>query len=202
MFKYTRAAVSMIIADLKLFYKIFRYISHASMIAYFIFAICMDIGFLPINIAMLSLIVVYSIVDLIVDAKKPRKIIRRSYKWTILALKAVSLSFTIYGLYEAAEKANPVAIILATLMLIFWIIQVTLQIFVDIFEVKMNLFLAALKEDTRPVTDVATKTATTVKNIVHLVKGEPRETVVEPEEESKEIKSLKKYMAKKQKKEK
>ena len=203
MFKYTRTAIAMIIDELKLFYKIFRYLSHAFMIAYFVFAICMGIGLLPINIAMLSLIVVYSVVDLIVDAKKPRKIIRRSYRWTILALKAVSLGFTIYGLYEAAENANPIAIILATLMLIFWIIQVTFQIVVDVFEAKKDLLLEALKEDTRPVTDAATKTVNTFKNVIHFVKGEPREEkVVEIDEESKEIKSIKKYMQKKKNKQK
>lgn len=198
MLKYTRASIDIIIADLRRYYNIFKYVSRLAMIAYFIFAIIAGLGLFPVNIAMLSLISLYSLVELIFDFKH-KKLIRRSYKWLIIILRAISLGFVVYGVYETSEKATPLAIILITLMIIFWLAQIIFEIIVEIFEDKRDLFLAAVHEDFKETKEKYGKPIETVKNVFNFIRGKESEPVDEEEKDSREVKILKKHLAKEEK---
>ena len=105
MFKYTRASIDLIIRDIKKYYRIFRFISFIVMLSYFVFAAITGLGVLWVNIALASLLVVYEVTSQFITSKKTKKYLRRSYNWLKFIVRAVSLGFIIYGIYEAAEKA-------------------------------------------------------------------------------------------------
>lgn len=206
MFKYTRASIDLIIRDIKKYYRIFRFISFIVMLSYFIFAAITGLGVLWVNIALASLLVVYEVTSQFITSKKTKKYLRRSYNWLKFIVRAISLGFIIYGIYEAAEKASPLTIILATLMIIFWITQITFEVLLEIFEDKRDLFLDAVKADFEVYKEKFEKPISTVKNVVNFFTGKPanKEVIevkeVEEEKESKNLLKLKKHIEKSEKK--
>lgn len=201
MIKYTIASIELIIADLKRYYRVFKWLSFLIMFSYFVFASIVGIGIRWVNISLASIMLVYQIIDSFALSRNTRKYLRRSYKWVRLIIKAVSLGFLVYGIYEAASNADPLNIILATLMIIFWVAQVMFEILLEIFEDKKDLLIAAIKEDFSEAKGVVQKPINTVKKVVNFFKGKPVDEGIyeEESEESKEIKRLKKYMQNKKK---
>lgn len=204
MFKYTRASIDLIIRDIKKYYRIFRFISFIVMLSYFVFAAITGLGVLWVNIALASLLVVYEVTSQFITSKKTKKYLRRSYNWLKFIVRAVSLGFIIYGIYEAAEKASPLTIILATLMIIFWITQVTFEILLEIFEDKRDLFLEAVKADFDLYKEKYEKPINTVKSVVNFFSGKSNEKTpiedVKDEKESKNLLRLKKHIEKNEEK--
>ena len=193
MFKYTREAIDKIIDDFKRLSKFFKYSSQIVTVVYLTYALIFNVGNLYANIVLLVLFVGYSIFDFIIDEKENRyieKIIRRTYKWLRIGIKAFTLGVLIYGIYTATTNASPITIILATLMIIVWVLQVLLELVIMIVEDEKDLVVAGLKKDIddikRPVTEVG--------NFFKRVTGQ--EVHSYEQEESREIKILKKRMEK------
>ena len=65
------------------------------------------------------------------------------------------ISNTVYGIYIAASTVNPITIILATLSVIAWILQIGLEFVTLFFEHHLNMLIDAFiadKDDiTRPI---------------------------------------------------
>ena len=201
MFKYTRASIDLIIKDLKRIYRTFRIISFLVMFSYFVFAAIVGLGIRWVNITLASILLAYQIVDFIISSKRAKKYVRRGYTWIKIIVRAISLGFIIYGIYEAAENVTPLTIILVTLMIIFWIAQIIFEILLEIFEDKRDLLLDAVKKDFDIYKERYEKPINTVKKVVDFFKGEkPKEVdVIEVEEkkDSKNIKRLDNYLANK-----
>ena len=198
MFKYSRAAIDLIIKDLKRIYRTFKIISFLVMFSYFVFASIVGLGIRWVNIALAAVLLVYQIIDFFVSSKRVKKYARRGYVWIKLTIRAISLGIIIYGIYETAENATPLSIILVTLMIIFWIGQLIFEIILEIFENKRDLFLEAVKADFDNYKQIYEKPINTVKKVVSFIKGEkPTETDVidiEEKKESKNIKRLNDYL--------
>jgi hypothetical protein len=193
MFKYTREAVDKIIDDFRKLSRFFKYSSQIFTVTYLVYAIIANVGNLYANIILLSLFIAYTIFDLVIDEKENRlveKVVRRTYKWLRISIKAFTLGILIYGIYTATTSTSPISIILATLMIIVWVLQVLLELVIMIVEDEKDLVVAGLKKDMedikRPVTEVG--------NFFKRVTGQ--EVVVNEEEDSREIKILKKRMEK------
>lgn len=197
MFKYTREAVDKIIDDFRKLSRFFKYSSQIFTVTYLVYAIIANVGNLYANIILLSLFIAYTIFDLVIDEKENRlveKVVRRTYKWLRISIKAFTLGILIYGIYTATTSTSPISIILATLMIIVWVLQVLLELVIMIVEDEKDLVVAGLKKDMddikRPVTEVG--------NFFKRVTGQ--EVVVNEEEDSREIKILKKRMEKRREK--
>lgn len=150
MFKYTKASLSIIVEDLKKFYRFFKYSSLAFTSIYFIYAIASGAGNLYANITLAVLFVAYTIFDLATQnkkMKKTRKAVKKSYKWAKLLVKTLTLASMIYGIYTATTNVTPMSIILATLMIILWVLQMLFAITVEVVESKVNLVLAGWRRD-------------------------------------------------------
>ena len=198
MIKYTKTAIDLTIKDLKLYYRIFKILCTLFMMGYFIYAIITQMGNLVINIIFLSLLVIYTVLDLLIDEKKVRKVIRHGYTWIKLSLKAVSLGMALYGVYEASENVKPINIIILTLMIILWIVQFILEIVVSIFESKRDFILTAIEKDIEETKDIYRKPVNKVKNFFKGAFGYKVEEE-EEREDSSAIKRIKKFLDNKKK---
>ena len=150
MFKYTRAAVTMIIEDIKRYAKIFQYGSSVFIIIYYIYAFLTQKGNVIANAILASLFVAYTIFVYFFAKhknKKIQRIIRRSYKWINLGIKAFTLGVMIYGIYMATTDVTPINTILASLMIFLWVMQVLLELIIKIIQDKSDLFIAAWTKD-------------------------------------------------------
>ncbi len=133
MFDYTFAAINKTLSSLKNLRDIFQYAFKVFTLAYLIYAIITKSGNLIVNCVLLGLLVVYTIFELctrykINELKNVRKQIRRLYTCSRLFVRAVSLGIILYGIYTANMDMTAFSIILTTLMLIAWIMQVLMEI--------------------------------------------------------------------------
>lgn len=197
MFKYTRAALNIIVDNIKLFAKIFKYGTLVLSFAYYVLAIIFQIGYLIPNIVLLSLIVLFGLFELItynLDIGKSKRIVKRIFNWSKILIKTTTLGLMIYGMYLATTDVHPFSIIIATLMIIFWILQVLLEIVSGVIESKIYLVKAAFEKDMEDIK----KPITTVSNVIKVIKGEE---IKKPCKTSREIEILEEKIKKdKQKK--
>ena len=171
MLDYTKTAVNIILEDLRKFAKIVKTISLVFTTGYFIFVLVMRSGILIANIVLASLFFIYTIFELIAtkkDIKKIRKIVKKSFHWIKLSIKFLTLLAMIYGIYTATTGISDLSIIFVTLVIVLWIFQVLLELFIQIFENKMDLFIAGWNKD---IEDIK-RPITSIKNVFRRVKGE------------------------------
>lgn len=193
MFKYTRAAIDIVISDIKKYCNIFKYASIIFSSIYFGYSIYSKSGNFVINIILLTSLLAYSIFEFIThkkDLKLLKRIVRRSYKIIKFTTKGFTLGMMLYGLYTASVNASPISIILATLMIIMWVLQLLFEIVIEIFDSKKDLIVAGFDKD---IEDLK-KPVTTVNNIIRKIKGD--EIIEERNTSSKELKIIEKRMSK------
>ena len=193
MFKYTRTAIDIIISDIKKFSTIFNYGSLIFTSAYFIYALVTKTGNFIANIILASLFVGYTIFYFItrsMEMKTAKKVVKRSYKWIKIVIKTFTLGAMIYGIYITTTNVTPISIILATLMIILYVLQILLELACEIVEDKKDLLVEAVAKDM----EIVTRPVSAVGNFVKRIKGE--EVVIEEKEPSRELKILEKRMAK------
>ena len=189
-FKYTKAAIGLIIEDIKKIALILKYISLVFTTAYFIFVIVIGIGNLYVNIALASLFIIYSIFDLITYGnrrkhRKLRKHGRKIYRYIGLVIRAVGLGATLYGLVIATYNVSAFAIIATILSIIFWIMNIILEVIIILVERRISVLKDSISEDVETITAPVTKT----KNFFRRIKGEEEIT---PSEKGKYFKKFKK----------
>ena len=160
-FKYTRAAIKLIIEDNKKIALVIKYMSLAFMTAYFVFVIVKGIGILYINIALASLFVTYTIFDFITyKNRKKHKDIRKTghkiYRYVSLSIRAVALGANIYGLVLAANNISPISLIFTILSLIFLILNIFLEIIIFIVERRFSILRDSVTKDIETITEPIT----------------------------------------------
>lgn len=171
MFKYTRTAIDIIISDIKKFSTIFNYGSLIFTSAYFIYALVTKTGNFIANIILASLFVGYTIFYFItksMEMKTAKKIVKRSYKWIKIVIKTFTLGAMIYGIYITTTNVTPISIILATLMIILYVLQILLELACEIVEDKKDLLVEAVAKDM----EIVTRPVSAVGNFVKRMKGE------------------------------
>ena len=151
MFDNTKSAIGNAFWGIKAFFVGLSLIFQAFTILFFVFAIVAKIGNPWINVVMCAVSIVYTIIYL-VSKRQPRaqskRLIakaKRTRKWVKLALKLISLSITIYGMTIA--MTNVVAIILATVSLFGWFLQVIFELLLFVIERKINKIKDGIKKD-------------------------------------------------------
>lgn len=176
MFKYTRTAINILIEDIKRFSTYFKYGSLVFTTAYFIYALITQKGVFIANIILASLFLLYTFFDFFYAKKTEKfvkKIVRKSYKWVRLAIKAFTLGALVYGVYTATTQVSAMATILTTLMIMLWIMQVVFELLIEIIERKVDMIISGFNQD---IEDIK-RPATTVGNIIKRVKGQEIEKV-------------------------
>lgn len=195
MFKYTRAAIDIVISDIKRYCNLFKYASIFCTIIYLGYSIFYKSGNFVINIILLVSLLTYSIFEFIThkkDLKLLKRIVRRSYKIIKFTTKGFTLAVMLYSIYMASVNASPISIILATLMIIMWVLQLLFEVIVEIANSKKDLIVAGFDKDMENLK----KPVTTVNNFIKKIKGEE---LVNENNPSKEFQTLEKKILKSKK---
>lgn len=195
MFKYTRASIDAIIDDIKKYCNTFKYVSLLVTIGLFTYASIMKFGYFWVNIGLLIFFVLYGLFELVTFNKNFRtakKLVRRTYRWTKIAINTISLAGVVYGVYMANNSSSAITIILTTLMIILWVLQVLFEIVLEICENRKDLVIDAWNEDinvmkdgVQNVKDTVMKPINSVNNFIKKVRGEEVEEPEEPKERKK-----------------
>ena len=153
MIDYSKVAFALVFDDLKKWSKGFKIGFNIFTILYFTYVFALQKGILYVNIILVSLYVIYTIFEIVTfkkEMKKTKVIVARSYKWTKLLIKAFTLGSSLYSIYLASTDADGISIIMSTLMIILWIIQVLLEIVIIVMEPKVRLLIAGVLGDLNP----------------------------------------------------
>lgn len=178
MLDYTVSAIDIIKEDIQKFSRGVLIASKLYTSLYFVYALVSQSGIFVVNIILATLFFGYTLFDIFFGKKlekKVKKVVKRSYSWTTLTIRLIPLGATIYGIYTATTSVTNLSILFATLMVILWVFQVMLELFVTIFDAKVELIMMAVKQDM----DNIKKPITNVKNVFKRMKGE--EIPPEPE---------------------
>lgn len=150
MLKYTKAAIEKVKEDLKIGLILFETITLILMITYLIFALSLGIGNLIINIILMTIVSIYFtfyLVNLKFQFKWFRNIVKKYYKIVRLIILACSLSIALYELYITTSDVNPITIILITLLIIFWLLQVVIEVIYRLVINEIDLLVQAIAQD-------------------------------------------------------
>ena len=201
MFKYTKEAVEILKEDFKRYSRVFKIGSLVFTSAYFLYALISQTGIFAVNIALASLFVAYTIFELIINAtghKTAKMVVKRTYKWVTLGIRAFTLGSMLYGIYTATTKVSAISTIIATLMIILWVFQILLEIVVEIVESKIDLFDKAIKQDVEDIKKSILKPVKVVSDTFRKLTG--REVEPEPEKHKHILKLDKRIQERKEEK--
>lgn len=156
MFDYSRAALGLIVDDLRKLIKAVSFVLSVGIYAYLVTAIFLNIGYLAANIALLTIKVIYDLLSLVLFrnktcSKTKRKIVKRSYTWTKLTINFITIGLSMINMAIYSTEVNPIAIVCTTLLIIMWVLQVLFEIVTFIFEQKSRLLIAGIQRDIRPI---------------------------------------------------
>lgn len=171
-FPYTREAIEIVLKSLKKYGVFFKYGSLIFATIYFTFVLITKTGNFYINIILAALFGLYTLFEFITRdfsrLKLTRRVIKKSYKGLRYSIRFFALGAMIYGVYMVATNVTLISVVLATLMIVMWILQIFIEVVVTVIEDKLDLILAGVDIDvenyTRPITAVT--------NVIKKVKGE------------------------------
>lgn len=171
LFSNTRLAVNKTVSDIKFSVRFANLCAQIFYIGYLIYALSANIGMPVANIVLLAISVAYfvfyvSTLGVLTKAEKRLKSnAGHAYRWIKISLGAITLATTIYGIYVAASDVNPITIILATLAVIAWILQVALEFVVFFFEHHMYMIMDAVAADKEAITQPVRAVGDFVKKV-------------------------------------
>lgn len=181
MFDYTKAIFNKTMSDLKLFAKVWTLGTLGVYIAYLIYALAAQSGFLAANIILLILSVAYFVFNLILIIKgsellKSRKrFAKKTYKYSKYVINSVTLITALYSIWLTPDNVHPFKLLITVFMTIMLVVQIALEVSVTIVEKRFNMFIEAFNADI----EFVTKPVNTVKNVFKKITGQE----VEPEKE-------------------
>lgn len=177
MLKYTRAAFSRIVKDLKLLTLIITVIMQSFMIAYLTASIILDKGNLIVNAILLGLTAVNFIFYLVTYGRNSRLMkkvkgrVSRTYSVAKLSVNAISLASVIYSIYVGASDITGFTMVMTPLMIILWVMQVLFQLTRAYVENRKDLLMDGIQMDF----EIVVKPYMKVRNAVHDFFGDERE---------------------------
>ena len=158
LFGHTINALNKTVDDFKKASLAFRIATLLISVGYFIYAIVTETGILWANSLSLAILVAYNVFELVADklelAKTAKKAVKHAYKWLKIVIKSFTLVVMLYGIYVAAGSVNGIRIILATLMIILWVLEILFEIIAQYVTDKATLIMTGFQKDTEFITKV------------------------------------------------
>ncbi len=180
MFDYTKAAFKKILDDFKRLDFLRNVLTQSVYIAYLIYAVCAQSGVLWVNIALLALSVAYFAFYLFIRAREVdaslKRTVKKSYKWSKRGVKLVNLGITIYTLTITVNHSTVFSVILTSLMIVGWVLEILFEAVYHFLIKKAKLVLAGLEADYKKVV----QPAKTVGNFFKTLFGKQVEPEPEP----------------------
>ena len=157
MLDYSKAAIGLILEDIKKWCNRFKIIFSAFTLTYLAYCITMRVGVFYINISLLVLYLIYTLYEIVTykrNNKKAKKAVTQTYKRAVLLLKTFTLASTLYGIYIASTTVDGISLIFATLTIIVWIMQLLLELLIIVAEPKVKLLTAGFMEDLKFIANI------------------------------------------------
>lgn len=174
MFDYTQTAIKKIFDDFKKFCHVCSIVTQSIYIGYLLYSICAQTGRWWIKTIFLTVSVAYFIFYLVVHHSKKYKLEKtgkKFFKRSKLALKLFELIVAFYSIAVTINDATTPSVILLSLMLVGWLLQVVFDVIISILENRAGLFMEALKADI----EEAKRPMDTVSNLFKKLSGQPIE---------------------------
>lgn len=185
------------VREIKLFTCVVTVLSQLITIGYMIYACVVGTGLLPVNIILAVVSLGYLVIYVATYGtknrahKKLRSAAATANRRMKLVGKTVTLGITIYGIYLSTEETTAISIILATLSIIFWILQVIFEILYSYVKRKAEEFVDALKNDVATAIEPVKKVGEFVKGVADTeVVGKVKELAGAAGEKIKDVKSF------------
>ena len=164
MFKYTRAAISLVFEGIKKTLYWATVLGNSIYLFYLIFALCTGVGFWFINVALLAVNVAYFIFFFIIEHKKKKaeenddknddkqanQISARGNRLFSLCkvcIQFINLGIIIYGIAFLGNDMPPLNIIFVTLMIIFLLLQIVFIVLGQVIDSLKEFISAAFEAD-------------------------------------------------------
>lgn len=162
MFDYTKAAFKQTVEDFKKIDFIRNIATQVLYIAYLVYVLCTSVGLLVANILLLVLAVGYFGFFLFMTLKPPTKrvkeIIKTIFTRSRQLIKLYTLGVMVYGVWLTAEHVTPLALILSSLMIVCWVLQILFEVVFKFFLNRANFIIEGMEADyenmTKPVRTV------------------------------------------------
>lgn len=156
MLDYTVESVNKTVNDLKRIFYVFSASVQALCILYLVYLLVIREGFLAANVILLVLSashLVFNTVCYGADGKVRERLIgiKNVIRYAKLAVRAITLTVAIYGIYVATTHVTPTSIVLTSLMAVSWILQIILEFVCYFVESRANLIINAMKRDAEAV---------------------------------------------------
>ncbi len=190
MLDHTLAAFTIIISDLQKAFKCVAVLSQLSYLIYAVIAISFGIGNLAVQIILCVLsalaLIFYLLFESfeITDDDKFYKKSKTAIRYTKLAVNAVAIGTSVYGLCLVDTTTSNLYLIMTVLSLILWVVKVLLEVSLVFIKSRYKLLLAGIKIDLEnavgPIRDASRKFVKPVKSVLGIL---DRARGYEPEEE-------------------
>ena len=143
MFDYTKVAFTKVINDFKKLFFVFNIVVQLVYIAYLCYATFFTDKFFKINLSLLAVSVIYFVVFLATRdgsklSKKVDTAVKRSVKWYKIIVKAFTLGVALYALVDTVNAVKPLSVVLVSLMIIGWVMQVLFELVLYYLESKVD----------------------------------------------------------------
>ena len=182
MFKYTKAAISKTIDDIKNVFHFFGFLLAFIQVPFGIYNLATDSGIFVVNLIMLILSTSYCILYLIAgkmyggddkEKKKKGKRVKAKGKqiirWIKRPVQLYNFAVIIYGLFLFTPENLlflPIKLLLIVFQIIFFIISLFIDLLVIIFERRKKFFEEAINADVNELKEPTRKTGNFFKKLV------------------------------------
>lgn len=169
----TTQALDIINNQVKAFDRIRSLITMFTYIAYSIYKIVTDKGYIILNCILLGLTVLYAINYIIKLSltnatvnKKTEKIIKKLYKYSKLVFTATGLGLSISAFLSlTASEITPINLVLAIIMPLLWCLQLIFDIFLEYVYYCYDLIHKGVENDITQIKDTITKPIQVAKKV-------------------------------------
>ena len=180
MLDYTKAALKQIVEDFKKVDFVRSVLTQIVYLAYLMYAIFARSGIFAVNLTLFIISALYFAFFLYMTGqenanKKVTKFAATLFKRCKQVIKLFTLGVMLYGVWIAAERVTPLSMILSSLMIVGWVLQILFEIIIKFFAKRANLIIEGLEADYEGMT----KPARSVGNFFKKVAGKEVE-VKEP----------------------
>ena len=170
MIDYTLSAIEKIKTDLKRTFFTFHLFLQILYISYLFYAIFAPMGNFIANVVLCVISIGYFVFYIFSYNKLSwgqTRTARKAYSWIKLAVNAFTAGVAFYGVYATASNVSAPAVILVSLMVVFWVLRVVFEVFICFFEAEASLVVEGMKTDM----ENAVKPFKTVGNTIKKIAG-------------------------------
>ena len=169
MLDYTKAAIKQVGEDFKKIDFARNVITQIVYLLYLVYTMISTNGIFAVNLILFLLSAAYFGFFMFASVQETQKKIHKTVKTVYTRLKQIlklySLGVMIYGVWLTAENIAPLSLILCSLMIVGWVLEIVFEILIRFLVNRINLVVEGLEADYENVTKPARSVGNFFKKI-------------------------------------